>query len=331
VTACLPSKPGQASRALAKLLSGGTVGDMDRFILRLGQPVWQRIWARIEGRFIPVETRIEQLEAAGQQQALSGAQLASTVDALDEKLVVIRQEFDAAQHRLNVVQHETSVRAGDTASAIQGLWARVEFVRREVLFEMMYGVQKGNLPDPHQPPNLEMRFIARQKVDEARAEGRLRLNLGCGHIPLPDYVNVDMRELPGVDIVAEAGSLTFEPGSVDEIFSAHLIEHFPQEATRRRILPHWHEQLKSGGILRIVTPDGQAMLKAVATGEYLFDDFREVLFGAQDYAGDFHYNLFTPDSLTKLLEELGFTDIQVLVAGRRNGKCFEFDLSAKKP
>ena len=46
-----------------------------------------------------------------------------------------------------------------------------------------------------------------------------------------------MRDLPGVDVVAKAGDLPFEPGSVDEIYSAHLLEHFPQEAMRRRLLP----------------------------------------------------------------------------------------------
>ena len=131
--------------------------------------------------------------------------------------------------------------------------------------------------------------------------------------------------------MAEAGELPFEPGSVDEIASAHLVEHFPQEEMRRRLLPHWRNLLKPGGRLRAVTPDGEAMLGGLAAGSYGFEDFREVLFGGQEYQGDFHYNLFTPDSLRRLVEEAGFTSVDVPVRGRRNGQCFEFELVAQTP
>ena len=134
------------------------------------------------------------------------------------------------------------------------------------------------------------------------------------HSPDPDYVNIDLRDLPGVDVMAEAGELPFEPGSVDEIASAHLVEHFPQEEMRRRLLPHWLQPvLRAGSRLHTITPDGEAMLSGLAAGSYGFDDFREVLFGGQEYQGDFHYNLFTPDSLRRLVEEAGFTSVDVPV------------------
>ena len=172
--------------------------------------------------------------------------------------------------------------------------------------------------------------MAIKKVAAARQSG-LKLNLGCGHIPLEGYVNVDRRELPGVDVVADVGDLPFEEGGVHEISSAHLLEHFPQEMLRRRLLPVWRALLIPGGIFRAVVPDGEAMLAGVAGGNYSFGDFREVLFGAQDYDGDFHFNLFTPDSLSGLLEEAGFKDVHVDARARRNGKCFEFEVSAVKP
>ncbi len=159
----------------------------------------------------------------------------------------------------------------------------------------------------------------------------VRINLGCGHIALPDYLNVDQRDLPGIDLVTSVDRLPFEAGEVEEIYSAHLLEHFPQEAMRRRLLPYWASLLRPGGIFRAVTPDAAAMLKAMTTGTYDFEEFREVLFGAQDYEGDYHYNLFTPESLAQLLEEAGFHHIRVLAAGRRNGKCFEFELTAVWP
>ena len=140
-----------------------------------------------------------------------------------------------------------------------------------------------------------------------------------------------MRELPGVDVVAEVGDLPFAAGRVDAIASAHLLEHFPQETLRRRLLPYWFNLLRPGGSFRAVTPDAAAMLAGAGAGTYAFEEFREVVFGAQDYPGDYHYNLLTPDSLRGLLAEAGFQDIEVPVAGRRNGKCFEFEITARRP
>ena len=86
-----------------------------------------------------------------------------------------------------------------------------------------------------------------------------------------------------------------------------------------------------GGRLVAIVPDGQAMLEGWSAGTYTFDDFREVLFGAQDYVGDYHFNLLTPDSLKELLVSQGFTNVRVVERGRRNGQCFEFEIEACRP
>ena len=59
-----------------------------------------------------------------------------------------------------------------------------------------------------------------------------------------------------------------------------------------------------------------------------FDEFRTVVFGGQEYDGDFHYNLLTPDSLAGLLNNAGFSDVVVVDRGRRNGLCLEFEITA---
>jgi hypothetical protein len=213
---------------------------------------------------------------------------------------------------------------------IRFLLDRVEFVRRELMFELRY-VARNEAPSHNSRRVVEPRILSPEKVEAARASGPLRLNIGCGHIPKAGYINIDMRELPNVDVVAEANALPFQPGSVDEIYSAHLVEHFPQQELQRRLLPHWRNLLKPGGCIRAITPDGEAMLTSIAQGSYGFEDFREVLFGGQDYEGDFHYNLFTPDSFRRTVEGAGFTDIAIPVRGRRNGQCFEFELTARLP
>ena len=208
------------------------------------------------------------------------------------------------------------------------LLKRVEFVRRELMFEMRYGANKihpnGDALEVH------TRVIAANKLAAGRAS-QLRLNLGCGHAPLDGYLNIDRRELPGVDIVAEAGNLPFKPGEVDEIVSAHLLEHFPQEQLRRQLLPYWKSLLKPGGLFRAVVPDAEAMIREYSAGRYPYEYMREVFYGAQDYDGDFHHNMFIPSNMATLLAEAGFVDEKVIEAGRRNGLCFEFEMAARCP
>lgn len=208
----------------------------------------------------------------------------------------------------------------------EDLHERMEFVRRELFFEIKYG-RKGTV--------RESAFAGPRLMDAAKVEaariGGLRLNVGCGHVPLEGYVNVDMREVPGVDVVATVDDLPFADGEIVEISSTHVLEHFPQEMLRRAILPHWLDKLAPGGTVKATVPDADAMIRELSAGRYPFADFREVFFGAQDYEGDFHFNMFTPESIGELLREAGFVDVRTPVRGRRNGRCFEFRVEATRP
>lgn len=262
--------------------------------------------------------RIEGMFDLGDQVAA----LASELQSLSARVAALEAQGNAAATQLQEAGASLGARISECAD-------RIEFVRREILYEVKYGAPGPSLPAPL-PPQIQPRVLSADKLTAMR-QGRLRVNLGCGHIPLEGYVNVDMRALPGVDIVAEAGNLPFEPGSLTELRSAHLLEHFPQEELKRRLLPYWHSLLAPGGRFVAVVPDGEAMVSHLAAGEYPFEQFREVLFGAQDYAGDFHYNLFEPQSLQALLEEAGFTQIELPVRARRNGACYELEMRARRP
>ena len=206
---------------------------------------------------------------------------------------------------------------------------RLEFTRAEMMFELRAKLPGGTMPSV---PSTAItapfvgRIIATEKVRAQQEDGALRLNLGCGHVALDGYVNTDMRELPGVDAVAEVAALPFEPGSVAEIHSAHLLEHFPLEHLRRVVLPHWRHMLRPGGILRAVTPDAEAMLADFAAGEMSFDDLREVTYGLQEYDGDYHFNMFSRDALADLLREAGFVEVSFAFQGRKNGKCRDMEI-----
>jgi glycosyltransferase involved in cell wall biosynthesis/GT2 family glycosyltransferase len=227
-------------------------------------------------------------------------------------------------------QEQTNLREEIVQQNLALMSEKLEFVRSEILYEIRYG-ENGNAPNVNsEMETKEPRILQPTKFEEFKTNG-LRLNLGCGKVPLAGYINVDQRDVSGVDILADVGNLSLPEGSVREIFSAHLLEHFPNEQLRRRLLPYWFKLLSPHGLFRAIVPDGDAMLISVGAGEYSFEDFREVLFGGQEYSENYNYNLFTPASLRKLLEEAGFTEITIPVRGRHNGKFFEFEVRARRP
>lgn len=245
------------------------------------------------------------------------AEVSARVDAVEGEVRDVTGRVDDA------VAQRVEPRVDDLTRSVAFLLERVEFVRSELLFEVRYGKGADAAGEAE-------RVQTRVKIDLAGRTGPLRVNLGCGHVPLEGYVNVDNRDLPGVDVVTDVFAMPFEDGTVDEFYSSHFLEHFPLEQLRRRLLPALRAKLAPGGTLRTVVPDVDAMMRAYVAGSYPYDDMREVVYGGQDYDGDFHYNMFTPDSLTEILASEGFRDVRVIEASRVNGKSLEFEIEGTR-
>lgn len=206
--------------------------------------------------------------------------------------------------------------------------SRLEFVRKELMFELRKQVMRvGTGKKEGSASTVRPKIINLEKVN---GQSRKRLNLGCGHIPLDDFINVDSRELPGVDLIASVTALPFDPNTVGELYASHLIEHFSNHELKSVVLPHWFSLLESGGVLSVIAPDADAMIKGYSQGEFAFAELREVLFGGQEYEGDFHFTMLNPEGVMDLLEEIGFTSPRLVAKGRRNGLCYEFEITATK-
>ncbi len=283
--------------------------------------------AELETNHVPVlERRLAALEDGWRQHLPGLLNAISSVAAFGYELASLRGEVrihsGSAEHASAEFGNLWKSSAQATKD-IGELEQRIEFVCRKIMNEFGFGKK-------YAAPAVEKtaRILSPDKVDRARFDG-IRLNLGCGAVALDGYINVDQRDLPGIDIVSDAGNLPFETSSLREIFSAHLLERFPQEHLRR-LLSYWRSLLAPDGTFRAVVPDGEAMLAAIASGTYPFEQFRETLFGEHEREGDLHLNLLTPDSLSRLLAEAGFSKIAVPVKGRRNGECFEFEIRASQ-
>ena len=102
---------------------------------------------------------------------------------------------------------------------------------------------------------------------------------GGGASPLLEgFTNVDIRDLPGVDIVHDITNLPmFEDASVDEIRVSHAIEHLSPDKIMNA-LQEWYRILKPGGLLRIYCPDAHKLTQDYVSGRIDCEKFSYQLF-----------------------------------------------------
>lgn len=267
-------------------------------------------FAKLQQRTDLLETHLPEILSICSSSAGSSRRMQRQIDSLSQDTARSTQNSEALDRH-----------AGD----IEGLWERLEFVRKELMFELRYG--SG---DPAASVPSKVRIVDEERVRALSLDGGPRLNLGCGHLPIDGYVNVDMRDLPGVDVVAPVDDLPFDDGSVAEVFSAHVLEHFPEEQLKH-LLTYWFSLLGPGGVFRCVVPDAVSMIEGYAAGNIAFEDLRAVLYGGQEYQGDFHFTAFSPATLTALLEAAGFVDIEIEASGRVNDISLELQIASRRP
>ncbi len=230
------------------------------------------------------------------------------------QLIESTQKIAALQEDANRIHHDSFQEMKTIMET-----TRIQMILESEVIRSEFSYQSKTIPEP-------------VIVDSDRwgaNTGDLRLNLGCGMQIMEGYINIDERKLPGVDLVADVGKLPFEKASVTEIYAAHLVEHVLEFDLKQHILPYWHDLLKADGKLVIVCPDAEHMILEYTKNNFHWDSLRKVTYGAQDYGGNFHYNMFTAESLSKILSDCGFRDLSCEKARLVNG-FYEMQINAYK-
>lgn len=137
----------------------------------------------------------------------------------------------------------------------------------------------------------------------------IKINLACGDVILPGYINCDLYNTKA-DVKCDVTDLSrFEDNSVDEILAQHIIEHFSYPEVDR-ILLEWKRVLKPGGELIIETPDFYESCKKFVS---LPEEQRYTMYGhffAKSWIdGETHKFLFTKGELWNVLTRAGFKNI----------------------
>ena len=186
----------------------------------------------------------------------------------------------------------------------------------------------------------------------------VRLNIGCGTAPTEGWLNYDnspalrlgrfppLLRVAGALGLVDGGSLGFAAfarargiryadavlriphpdGSVDAIYSSHMIEHLDRSEARR-FLGECQRVLRPGGRLRLVVPDLRVTVDdyvAKGNADIFLDQLqlaldkphgmrghlRNILVGSRN-----HHWLYDGRSLQRLVRDNGFEQVEVMEPG----------------
>ncbi len=155
------------------------------------------------------------------------------------------------------------------------------------------------------------------------------VNLGCGFDLRENYLNVDLNDFHGADLVSDVTRLDMLPSEYYEQAVANdVLEHIPR-AKCVPALKEWNRILILDGALFLQVPNVIGLTKLLEEPSNQSFDAQDrllqCLFGTQGYTGDFHYNGFTEITIRALLASAGFS-----VTKLEERDVWLFDIEARK-
>jgi predicted SAM-dependent methyltransferase len=210
----------------------------------------------------------------------------------------------------------------------QDLQARLTGRQVQALRERVTSHECQATLSPFMPAAVAQGFLARIEglmASNARPPAEkvqpVRINLGCGDMPLPGYINVDVAtERRGLqpDVCCDIRDLSVFPGDhADEVMAIHVIEHFYRWEVVD-LIKEWVRVLKPGGLLVLECPNLLAACEALLKDPDLAS--RPDQAGSRTmwcFYGDpswkdplmCHRWLYTPQSLAQVMHEAGLRQL----------------------
>ena len=176
--------------------------------------------------------------------------------------------------------------------------------------------------------------MARVRLTHRRTDPRFKpgsgclVNVDCGTNGKPGWVNVDSDAAPGVTCVYDCRRrIPLSTGCARAVFTEHLIEHLDYEEEAPVFLIECRRVLQTGGVLRIVIPDGRRYLLGYAGGLDALRTFSPLLHSDNHFRtamevvnahfrqGGQHRFSYDFETLCDLLLRSGFVDVQYSAFG----------------
>lgn len=200
---------------------------------------------------------------------------------------------------------------GTLARSARWLWKGIglhEDLGRTLMFEMRFLVD---------PILSRMSPSQRRRMRELRRGRGLRLNLGCGPRRLDGWVNVDGMRNENADVIHDLRRrLPMARESAAVIVAEHVLEHFFTDEAKRFLRECWRV-LEPGGVLRVVVPDAERLMRAYVDGDNVL--LRAAVPGEWSAVGAInhafrqnlaHRFMYDFDELRTALEGAGFATVE---------------------
>jgi predicted SAM-dependent methyltransferase len=147
---------------------------------------------------------------------------------------------------------------------------------------------------------------------------KVKYNIGSNDIRIDGYLNVDIRDIPAVDIVNDVRTLSkIKNGSADEILALNILGCIPPDECQFTVNT-WVSKLKYEGQLIIGAPDGVLIFNEYKAGNLNWEGVVHNIFGNMKLYREWHgpeapyymgHNLFSHDYLKSIMEKAGLSDI----------------------
>jgi SAM-dependent methyltransferase len=163
----------------------------------------------------------------------------------------------------------------------------------------------------------------------ARSDGPVRISLGSGELVQPGWFGIDLKRAPSVFRADLRRRLPLVTGTVDEILAEHVLEHLFLDQIPG-LLSECHRVLKTGGVLRVVSPNGLLIADILSGRSELPSVKRQLSFEVAlhkferddllflraanrlTHQWGEHRSVLTPDGVETLLASTGFSVIHHL-------------------
>ena len=128
---------------------------------------------------------------------------------------------------------------------------------------------------------------------------------------------------PEVDIVMDLKKLSFKPGSVEKIYSFHVLDHF-FEGEVLEAVKNWRDCLKDNGSLFCITDNFEYVSRMLIGGEVDMNTLN---------ANFSHPMHFSQDNLVEYMKKTGFVENKMVIWGApdfMDRQEFELVIEGKK-
>lgn len=179
----------------------------------------------------------------------------------------------------------------------------------------------------------------RTRIQPPRPHQSLNLYLGVGPYPIHPMHWQVLNRYPGPWVLVDkyvtqfgtlpwdAAQLPLKPSQAGVIYASHLLEHLPHPQIQA-ILNHWFQLLRPGGRIILAVPDLLALCSEFisleqghspkspvypVTADYSGSrlSLLSIFYGSHAHPGEIHQSGFSAASLNRLLDQTGFTRIQI--------------------